>query len=107
LFNRKIKKMAIFDNAGISLEATIHYSKLPIRFSNSDLNESYELIIQHNRGTILVIPHVMYSPDGIEQDKAGIFHIVDDDQCKISFGGALPDGNHLYIIEFINPFDIV
>jgi hypothetical protein len=99
--------MALFDNEGTSLGATLQSKMLPIRFSQSDLNASHELIIQHNRGTVLVIPHVMYSPDGIKQDEAGIFQIVDDDQCKITFGGDLPTGNHLYIIEFINKFEIV
>jgi hypothetical protein len=99
--------MALFDNSGTSLGATLHSRILPIRFSNSDLNASHELLINHYRGTVLVIPHVMYDPDGIKQDEAGIFQIVDDDQCKITFGGDLPSGNHLYIIEFINPFEIV
>jgi hypothetical protein len=99
--------MALWDNFNYNYNGVYASDKLPIVFQNSDLNLSYELGIYHSRGTVLVVPLVMFDPNGIKQDQAGIFQVVDKDNCKISFGGSLPTGKFMYILQFIDPFKIV
>lgn len=74
---------------------------VPVAFENSDLTAGHELILRHGRNTLFVIPEALFNADGILQDQAGIFQIVDENNCKYVFSGDLETGKYLFIFKFL------
>jgi hypothetical protein len=75
-------------------------SWLPVTFQNSDL-VSGELTIRHYRNTKLIVPVALFNADGVLQDQAGIFQIVDEFTAKYTFAGNLEAGKYLFIFQFL------
>lgn len=71
-----------------------------VTFSNDDLVNG-ALVLNHLRNASLVIPEALFNADGILQDPAGIFEIIDQNTCKYTFSGDLEAGRYLFILKFL------
>ena len=71
-----------------------------VSFSNADLTEG-TLTVNHLRNASLVLPMGLFNSDGILQDPAGIFQIIDENTCKYTFSGDLELGRYLFVFKFL------
>jgi len=69
-------------------------------FSNADLDDDNELLIEHGYKTKMVAAK-LFDPDGIERDTSDYFQIVDEDNVKLVNGGELDEGKYLLILQFM------
>lgn len=89
---------ALSAEMGVVLASLIPVGFTTSPFDNGDLDGSYELVINHAKNTNFV-KATLIDGDGVEQQTAGIFTVVDADNVKFSLNAPIA-GTWKYILQF-------
>ena len=89
---------ALSAEQGKILAALIPGEAATATFESADLDVNYDLLVNHGKNTNFVKATIL-DGDGIEQQTAGIFTVVDADNIKISLNAPIA-GTWRYILQY-------